>query len=66
MYGREMLRTVSEESVPMHESYGYRLKVVVPTDGTGRKQTVLRHIDPPEPGRFMDAEPGLLRQVCSL
>jgi len=27
---------------------------------------VLRHIDPPEPGRFMDAEPGLLRQVCSL
>lgn len=66
MYGRNLLRTVSEEPVPMHESYGYRLKVVVPAGGIGRKQTVLRHVDPPEPGRFMDAEPGLLRQVCSL
>lgn len=66
MYGRDLLRTVSEEPVPIHESYGYRLKVVAPAGGTGRKQTVLRHIGPPEPGRFMDTDPGLLRQVCSL
>lgn len=66
MYGRDVLRTVSEEPVPMRESYGYWLKVVAPAGGAGRKQTVLRHIDPPEPGRFMDAAPGLLRQVCSL
>lgn len=66
MYGREMLRTVSEESVPMHEGYGYRLKVVAPAGTGGRKQTILRHIDPPGPGRFLDADPGLLRQVSSL
>ena len=66
MYGRDMLRTVSEETVPMHERYGYRLKVVSPAGNTGRKQTLLRHIDPPEPGRFLDVDAGLLRQVCIL
>ena len=65
IYGRRMLRAVSEESVPMRERYGYRLRVVAAGSG-GRKQTVLRHIAPPEPGRFLDAEAGLLRQVCSL
>lgn len=66
MYGRDMLRTVSEETVPMHERYGYRLKVAAQAGSTGRNRTVLKHIDPPEPGRFMNAEAGLLRQICSL
>ena len=66
MYGRNMLRTVSEEAVPMRERYGYRLRAVAPSGSAGRTRTVLRHIDPPEAGRFMDAEAGLLRQVCHL
>lgn len=66
LYGKDMLRTVSEEAVPMRERYDVRLKLVSPAGNTGRKQTLLRHIDPPEPGRFMDAEAGRLRQMCSL
>lgn len=66
IYGKDMLRTVSEEAVPMRERYDVRLKLVSPAGNTGRKQTLLRHIDPPEPGRFMDVEAGLLRQMCSL
>ena len=65
MYGLDMFRTVSEESVPMHERYGYKLKVSA-SAGDGRKQTVLKHVAAPEPGRFLDAEKGLARQVCNL
>ena len=66
LYDRDLLRTVSEESVPMRERYAFKLKVVTSADGNGRKQTVLRHVDPPVPGRFLDTEPGLARQVCNL
>ena len=67
MYGRDMLRSVSREAVPMRERYGYKLKLSLTTgDEGGRKQPVLKRVDPPEPGRFMDTEPGLCRQVCTL
>lgn len=66
IYGKDMLRTVSEEAVPMRERYDVRLKLVSQAGNTGRKQTLLRHIDPPEPGRFLDVDAGLLRQVCIL
>ncbi len=66
IYGQDMLRTVSEEAVPMRERYAVRLKLVSPAGNTGRKQTLLRHIDSPEPGRFLDVDAGLLRQVCIL
>lgn len=66
IYGRELLRTISEESIPMRERYGYRLRVVAPAGSGGRKQTILRHLAPPEPGRFLDAARGVLRQVGNL
>lgn len=66
IYGRNILRTVSEEAVPIHERYEYRLRVVSPTDNTGLNRTVLKHISPPEPGRFIGTEPGVLRQICYL
>jgi len=65
MYGQDMFRTVSEESVPMHERYGYKLKVFSSV-GDGRKQGILKHVATPEPGRFLDAEKGMVRQVCNL
>ncbi|MEG1565096.1 MAG: hypothetical protein RR365_15465 [Bacteroides sp.] len=65
-YNREILRTVSEEAVPMRERYDYRLKVSARTGNTERKQLLLKYIYPPEPGKFLDTEPGLLRQICNL
>lgn len=65
-YGQELLRTVSEEAVPMQERYSYRLKVSSFAGNFGRKQIVLNHANPPEPGKFSDVPPGLLRQVYNL
>ena len=65
-YGLEVLRTVSQEAVPMKEHYAYRLKVFSSATGSGRRQVLLKYVPPPEPGKFLDAEPGLLRQVCYL
>lgn len=66
IYGRDMLRTESEEIIPMREQYGYQLKLVLPAEGKERKRTVLKHIELPELGRFMDVKLGVLRQICSL
>lgn len=65
-YGLEVLRTVSQEAVPMKEHYAYKLKVFSSATGSGRRQVLLKYVPPPEPGKFLDAEPGLLRQVCYL
>lgn len=64
-YGTEVLRTVSREAIPMREHYAYKLKVLSSAGG-GRRQVLLKYVDLPETGRFPDAEPGLLRQVCYL
>lgn len=63
-YGYNVLRTVSEEVVPLRERYDYRLALVSPTGNAGQKQIVQRHINLPELGRFFSAETALLRQVC--
>lgn len=65
-YGLEVLRTVSQEAVPMKEHYAYKLKVFSSATGSGRRQVLLKYVPPPEPSKFLDAEPGLLRQVCYL
>ena len=43
-----------------------KLKVFSSATGSGRRQVLLKYVPPPEPGKFLDAEPGLLRQVCYL
>lgn len=65
-YGHDVLSTLSEETVPMREHYGYSLSMVSPVGDTGQKRTILKHINLPEPGRFLDAKSGQLRQVCIL
>lgn len=65
-YGQELLRTVSEEAIPMREHYPYKLKVSSFAGNSGRKRIVLKHAAPPEPDKFLDVSPGLLRQVCNL
>lgn len=63
-YGVDTLRAVSQEAIPMKEHYGYRLKVVSTGTGAGRSQVLLKSVPSPEPGRFLDSESGLLRQIC--
>lgn len=62
-YGREGWRTVSESPVAMRASYGCRLRLTA-LRGIGRqKHVLLSHVEPPQPGRYMDGR-DLLRQVC--
>lgn len=65
-YGLEVLRTVSQKAVPMKKHYAYRLKVFSSVTGNGHKQVLLKYVPPPKPVKFLDAEPGLLKQVCYL
>lgn len=64
-YGRRMLRTVSDENVPMHERYTYRLKLTAGGNAS-RRRVLLRSLPPPRTGAYLDATPGLLRQICRL
>lgn len=64
-YGRRMLRTVSSETVPMHERYSYRLKLTA-GGNTSRRRVLLKSLPLPQAGAYLDAAPGLLRQVCRL
>ena len=64
-YGRRMLRTVSSETVPMHERYAYRLKLTA-GGNTSRRRVLLKSLPLPQAGAYLDAAPGLLRQVCRL
>lgn len=64
-YGRRMLRTVSSETVPMHERYAYRLKLTA-GGNTSRRRVLLKSLPLPQAGAYLDAAPRLLRQVCRL
>ncbi len=55
-------RTVSEEAVPMRACYDVDLKLTCGAQGSDRRQTLMRHVPPPEPGAYLDSEPGLLRR----
>lgn len=66
VYGRKVLRTVSEQRIPMRMRYPYRLKVYAEAENGGRRQCLLKHVDLPKPGKFPDAGSDILRQVCNL
>ena len=64
-YGREVLRTVSLERVPMREQYVFRLRLASATGGDNRpRQVLLRNVALPKPGVFLSKDPELLRQLC--
>jgi len=62
-YGREAYRTVSESPVPMRETYGCSLRLAERGEGK-RRRVFLPCVDPPQPGRLLSEEKGILRQVC--
>lgn len=62
-YGREALRTTSRSRVPMRMTYDSRLRLTVQEEGR-QKRILLPQVAPPEPGRYMDAPQGILRQIC--
>lgn len=66
VYGLEALRTVSRDTIPLKESYACKLTLYSLVQGYGRRQALLRYVPFPEPGKFLDVESGLLRQVCYL
>lgn len=62
-YGRKAIRTRSRSRIPMRPAYGCKLRLTAQTEGR-QKRVLLSCIAPPEPGRYMDAPRGILRQIC--
>lgn len=65
-YGREMLRTVSTDKIPLREQYKYRLRLITVTgEGDNRpKQVLLRQVEPPKPGVFLNDDRESIRKIC--
>lgn len=62
-YGKKAIRTTSMSFVPMRQGYGCRLRLMAKDEGR-QKRVLLKQVPPPEPGRFLDACDGILRQIC--
>lgn len=65
-FDRDVYRTVSEETIPLKEKYGFRLRLSVSTADNRPKRTLMRDVPPPIPGRHLSTGPGLVRQVCCI
>lgn len=55
--------TSSQTEIPMRHRYGCKLRLVA-HDVDERKIVLLSSVPPPEPGRFMDAPSGTIKQIC--
>ena len=62
-YGRKVWRTVSESPIPMRNKYGCKLRLVAMLNNGKQKRILLSHVEPPQPGRYMSEDKGVLRQV---
>lgn len=62
-YGRKAWRTVSESPAPMRNTYGCRLRLAAMLNNGKQKRILLSHIEPPQPGRYMSEDKGVLRQI---
>lgn len=62
-YGKKAWRTVSESPIPMRNKYGCRLMLATMLNNGKQKRILLSHIEPPQPGRYMSEDKGVLRQV---
>lgn len=62
----------SSAPVAMRSSYGCRLRVALEEsrkNDSGKEEVkalsvLLPHVEPPRPGRYLDTEKGILRQIC--
>ena len=62
-YGRKAWVTRSKSRIPMCPAYPCKLRLTVQNGGR-QKRVLLSQVAPPEPGRYLDAQRGILRQVC--
>lgn len=62
-YGRKAWLTRSKSRVPMRQAYPCKLRLTAQNGGR-QKRVLLSQVAPPEPGRYLDAQRGILRQVC--
>lgn len=62
-YGRKAWRTVSESPIPMRNKYGCKLRLAAMLNNGKQKRILLSHIKPPQPGRYMSKDKGVLRQI---
>ena len=66
-YGRNVLRTVSKNKIPMREYYSFQLNLNLVSIAEGnnqQKQVFLRNIELPIAGVYLSNETDILRQVC--
>lgn len=62
-YGRKAWRTISENPIPMRDTYSCKLRLAAMLNNGKQKRILLSQIETPQPGRYMD-NPEFLRQVC--
>lgn len=63
VYGRKAWLTQSKSCIPMRQAYPCKLRLTA-QNGDRQKRVLLSHVRPPEPGYYMDAQQGILRQIC--
>lgn len=62
-YGQKAWLTRSKSLIPMRSDYSCRLRLMAQNGGK-QKRILLSQVAPPEPGRYMNMQRGILRQVC--
>jgi len=65
-FDMDAYRTVSNETIPMKEKYGFRLRLCASAADNRPKRIIMRDIPPPVPGKHRTAVSGFLRQVCCI
>lgn len=64
VFGRRLRRTLSTERIPMRKDYDLCLQLMVQNSSNRHKRLLPVRVVPPEPGRFLSGEEGVLRQIC--
>ena len=50
----------------MHARYDIDLRLTCRQENSDRRQTLMRHIPPPETGAYLDSEPGMLKRIIRI
>lgn len=58
----DAVRTASRDAIPLRSSYGCKLRLVA-YDANDRRVVLLSDVEPPEPGRFLDAPRGTIQSI---
>jgi hypothetical protein len=64
VYGKNVLYTVSKDTIAMKEHYPFHLKLILFSEGNRQKQVLLREVPLPSPDAFIAKDSETIRQIC--